>query len=141
MSSLFQDIRGALTTQANTATGLPSSRAYEGVPFNPVTGAAYVAYTLIPTQERPSSLGQAGLTLRQGLFQISLFYPAGSGTGAMESVADAVKNVFVAGNVVTQGTTNVRISYAERNAPIIAHPDFLQLVVTVGWQLHTPTTP
>lgn len=142
MTTLYQDIRGCLQTRANTATGIPGSaqRAYEGVPFAPTVGTAYIAYTLIPTQERPASLGPSGQTLRQGLFQVSLFYPSGSGTGTVESIADAVKNVFVAGNTLTQGTTSVRIRYAERGQCTVS-ADWIQCNVTVAWDLHTPTTP
>ena len=138
MTTLFQEIRGALTTQANTASGIPAVKAYEGVPITPNVGTAYVAYTLIPTQERPASMGLDGLTLRQGLFQIGLFYPSGSGTGAAEAVADAVKSKFVPGTFLTQGTTTVRLRYCERG-PVQTTPDWIQAPVTVGWDIHTPT--
>jgi hypothetical protein len=136
--SLYQDIRGALTTRANTTTGLPASKAYEGLAFDPVIGTAYVAYSLIPTLERPASVGLDGLTLRQGLFQVSLFYPSGSGTGTAESKADDVKSKFVPGTYLTQNTTTVRIRYAERGQCQI-EPDWIMVPVTVGWDLHTPT--
>lgn len=136
--SLFQDIRGALQARANTTSGLPTGRAYEGVTYAPTVGTAYVAYTLIPTQERPATLGQYGDTLRQGLFQVSLYYPAGSGTGTAEAMADAVKSKFVPGTDLTQGSTTVRISYAERGH-VQTQPDWIMVPVTVAWMIHTPT--
>lgn len=137
-ASLYQNVRGALTARANTTAGLPSSRAYEGVTFSPTVGTAYVAYTLIPTQERPSTLGQDGQTLRQGLFQISLYYPAGTGTGTAEAMADAVKSNFVPGTSLTQNSVTVRVSYAERSQCMVT-PDWVQCNVTVGWFLHNAT--
>jgi hypothetical protein len=142
--SLFQDIRGALTARANTASGIPSTRAYEGVPLNPAIGTPFVRYTLTPTQERPSSLGANGMTLHQGLFLIDLFYPTSdtstgkTGTGAAEVVADAVRAVFTPGNTLTQGSTSVRIAYVER-AQAIVDPDWIQIPIAVSWNLHTPT--
>lgn len=138
--SLYQDIRGALTARALTASGLPAARAYEGVPSDPTVGTPYVSFTLLPTQERPATLGQAGDTLRQGMFQVSLFYPAGSGTGTAEAMADTVKGVFVPGTDLTQGSTTVRIRYAERGQ-VQMQPDFLMVPVTIGWWLHSPTNP
>jgi len=138
--SVFQDIRGALTVQANTAAGLPGDKAYEGVPYTPVVGTAYVAYALVPTAERPRTLGQYGDTIRQGLFQASLFFPSGSGTGLAESAADAVRAKFPPGQVVTQNETVVRVRYAER-APAQAHPDWVMVPVTVAWTTRTSTTP
>lgn len=140
--SLFQDIRGALTVQALTATGIPAdpNRAYEGKPFTSTVGTPYIAFTLIPASERPASMGPDGFTLRSGLFQVGVFYPDGFGTGAAESLADAVKDKFVPGTVVTQGTTKVRIKYAERKQAVTM-PDFVQIPVTIGWEAHTPTTP
>lgn len=137
--SLEQDIRGALTARALTASGLPAMHAYEGVPFSPVLQTPYVAFALIPTQERPSSLGPGGLTLKQGLFQISLFYPAGSGTGAAESAADAVKAAFTPGLSLTQNSNFVRIKYRER-APAKISADWIMVAVTVAWDTHVPTS-
>jgi hypothetical protein len=137
-ASLWQNIRGALTTRANATSGIPAATAYEGLKYTPTVGTSYKAYALMPTQERPSTLGQYGDTLRHGLFQISLFYPAGSGTGAAEAMADAVKSQFVPGTDLTQNSVTVRISYAERG-PIQQDPDWIMVPVTVGFFLHTPT--
>jgi Bacteriophage related domain of unknown function len=136
--TVFQDIRGALTTRANTTSGIPSAKSYEGERYVPTVGTEFIAYTLLPTQERPSSIGQAGLTLRQGLFQISLHYPSGSGTGTAESIADAVKSNFVPGTYLTQGDTTVRIRYAERSACRV-DAEWVIVDVTIGWDLHTAT--
>lgn len=139
--SLHQDIRGALTARANSVGNpLPDLdwRSYEGVPFRPEVGEAYVAYTLLPVSARPATLGQYGLSLHQGLFQIGLFWPTGSGTGSVEAAADAMEAAFTAGDVLTQGSTKVRVRFVERGQ-IQQQPDWLQLPITVGWDLHTPT--
>jgi len=134
VTTLFQDIRGALTTRANAASGMPAVHAYEGVPITPNVGIAYAVYSLLPEQERPVTFGGT-VTLLQGEFHITLWFPSDSGTGQAEQAADSVKDQFVPGDVVTQGQTSVRIEYAERR-PAQITPDWITVPVSVGWNLH-----
>jgi hypothetical protein len=136
--SVSLDIRGALQVRAATATGFPGSaqRYYEGLAFTPTIGTPYARMTLFPTQGRAAVIGGA-LVRHQGLFQVDLFYPAGLGTGAAETVADAVKAVFIAGLSVTQGSETVTIEYAERAAAIQQNADWLMVPITVGYHCYS----
>lgn len=134
--SLYQNIRGALQVQAATASGFPAAakRAYEGVRFvEPSDGSTWVKMTLIPATGRPYSV-DGGTKQHTGMFQIDVFTAPGAGTGAGESLADAIKTVFAPGTRLSLNSEIVIIEYAERASVIDADPQWLQIPVTVGWR-------
>ncbi len=75
--------------------------------------------------------------LHRGLFLVEIGYANngtdGVGTGAAESLADAVKAVFEPGASLTQGSETVTIRYAER-AAAVEELDWIRATVTIGWQ-------
>lgn len=137
--SLFQEIYGALLARARTADGIPTEESQEGSKYSPVTGTPFVGFTLTPTGSRPATIGRGGLTLHEGLFIVSLFYPNGTGVGAAAAIADAVRAKFVPGDDLTQGASIVRIRYSERAQAVIDN-NWLQIPVNIGWSCHSPTS-
>lgn len=136
--SVYTDIRGALQVRAATASGFPAvaQRKYEGRRFTPTTGTTWVRMTLFPSSGRPAVVGGA-LHLHEGLFQVDLFYPASGdpGTSAVETLGDAVKAVFQpGGSPMTQGSEAVTVRFAERSQVMEEEPDWLRVMVTVGWR-------
>ena len=132
--SLSVNIRGALQQRAILATGFPASnqRAFDGVEFNPTNGTAWARLSFLPQTSRAFSVSGA-VKEHRGLFQVSLFYPAGTGTNTGETAADAVKAQFTPGLRLQQGGETIVIDYAEL-APSIQEPDWISFPVTVAYR-------
>lgn len=138
MASLYQNIRGCLQSRALATPGFPARCAFEGALFSSTVGTPWARLTLMPQMGRPYSVS-AGLMRHSGLFQVSVFLPAGGGpgTGAAEAIADAVKARFVAGMKLAQGGETVEIEYAERSQAMV-EADWISAPVTVGWRCFSP---
>lgn len=137
-NTLYQDIRSILVKRAATAAGYPTQalRAEEGVRFTPPqSGATWVRHTLVPSSERPASVGAGGQNLLQGMFVINVSVVDGAGTAALDALVDAIRNVFKPGTDITQGSAAVRVRYCERG-PVLPENNWLTVAVTVGWHLH-----
>lgn len=132
--SRLTEIRGALQLQAASVAGFPplSQRAYEGKSFDSTVGTPWARLTLMTTSGRPFDLAGES-RIDSGLFQISLFYPDGNGTGEVEALADAVMAAFRPGQNLIQGSTLVSIMYAQPG-PTLQEPDWIHVVVTIAWR-------
>ncbi len=136
MTTLAQDIRGALHAQAITAAGFPASNqiAEEGMPFTPTPGTTWVRLTFRPVQQRPFALaGQGGVKGHKGTYLVDVYAPAGNGTADAESLADAVRDVFLPATRLALDSEHIIIDYAER-APALLGADWSTVPVTIGWR-------
>ena len=144
MTTINQDIRGALQIAAAAVSGFPSSAqiAYEGRKFTPTIGTAWARMKYAPASARAAVVG-AALIVHRGLFYIELYWPAanegGPGTGDLESLADAVRAAFRPGNAaLSNGAAAVTIEYAERgDVTEDPDPNWLRCAVTVGWNCYS----
>ncbi len=134
MTSIYQDIRGALQTQAMTASGFPAITevAAEGVLFTPVVGTTWACMTLMPSQDRAFSVS-GGTTQHMGLFQVDIHTPSDNGTAAAEIAADAVRAVFAVGSRIPFNNETVIVDYAERKQAMV-DPNWIFCPVTVRWR-------
>lgn len=137
MTTVSQNIRGGLQTQAMLAAGFPaqSQTAFEGETFAPTTGVPWARLTLMPQSGRPFDV-PAGTTAHMGLFQVDMYVPDGLGTGAAEIAADAVRAVFRGGTILAIGGDRVLIDYAER-AQAQQQPNWIFCPVTVRWRCYS----
>lgn len=133
-NTLDQNIRYALESRLATVSGLPAI-AYEGVRYTPAPGTAFIEPTIVPTAERPATMGDDHLVLHEGLFMVLLVYPNGKGAGAIEAMANAVKAKFKASDVSTVNGVTVRFRYAERR-PSIHEPDWVRVPISIGFYLY-----
>ena len=102
-------IRAALevrlaTWAAQQTPALPV--AWEDRPFSP--SGPYLRVSMLPAEPDDPVLGQ-GLQRHQGVYQVSVFVPAGSGPVTAESKAANIAALYARGTVMTQGTTRVVI--------------------------------
>lgn len=135
--SVSTDIRQALEKHLVTVAGLPATQEFEGAPIlNPTPGTAYVSAAIHPVAERPSSAGSDAFILHEGLFLVNLFLPSGKGPHDIEVLADAVKAAFTVATVLTQGSTSVRIRYAEKSAARV-EADWLMVPITISWYVYS----
>lgn len=132
-TTLYQDIRAALTAQAKIATGFPAQVAYEQFFFTPTMGTPYARLTLLPSSSAPFSVdGQTAM--HRGLFQVDIICPAQAGTALAESLADNVMAVFKTGLRLPAGIDTVKIETSQRHTAI---PDaaWISIPVTVNWRV------
>lgn len=102
-----QLIRAALDTRLSTMPGLPPI-AWEGEDYAPVAETTYAKVNLLPRRPANPTLTEQ----RQdngGVYQISLYFPRGAETGAMDALAGAVQLHFAASTSLSAGIINVRI--------------------------------
>ena len=129
--SLFQDIRGALQNNLAGVSGIPAI-AWEGVPYSPVVGTPFVEPVLFPTSSIPRTMGAAHLILHEGLFLVTLVYPAVGGTGTMEAMADTVKAAYNVSTPLALNSREVRVRSSQRGG-VEMDSDWMRLLVSIGW--------
>lgn len=130
-NSFDQNVRGALEQRLATVTGIPTI-VHEGEQFSPQPGAAHTVAVIVPTSERPASMGDDHYVLHEGLFMVSLVYPNRRGTAAISAMANLVKEKFKASDLATLNDITVRFRYAERR-PTVQEPDWIRVPIAIGW--------
>lgn len=137
--SAFLDIKAALeTVLAGLSPALPTQ--WEGTPITPPTPASgWLRTHLLPAVSKPAGLGSAAQTIHTGIFQVSVFWPAGVGTGAAVAVADAVAALFHRGSSASSGSTRVEF-LTPSIAPLIHATDdpWLHIPVSVPYRAFAP---
>lgn len=130
---VYDGIRATLEyTLANTS-GLPTGIAWENVNgFSPTTGTPYMTTLLLPTYRRPAVRGLNPQQRYQGLFQVNIFVPKGSGPAVADDYADIVLGAFDATTDLTYNSVTVPIEYAERTQGIDKDP-WYQVICNIGW--------
>lgn len=99
MSAPYTAIRSAFTTKLLAFPTLPQV-AWENRPFTP-TQVPYLQPTLIPAESFQSEIGVNGMNRYSGIYQISIFVPAGQGTAAIDLLRDTLIDHFCRGTIIT----------------------------------------
>lgn len=139
------EIRAALRQRLLTVANLPAGRQWENEGYDPVPGTPWLREKHMPTGSAPASFGGRGiadgLMRDDGLWQITLLYPAGKGTKPAEQMAKAICSAFRPGQsgVISYGGQNVICQRAEV-APAIQEPDWYAIPVTVRYYVTRPNT-
>ena len=136
--SLYNDIRAALEVAVSAVSGIPATanRVFDGMEYSPVVGTAYMRCTFIPNTARARTLGPPVLE-HLGLFQVSLYYPAGpTNRTAAETLADTIKSAFALDVTLSKNSTRVRIRYAERGQALVEN-GWVHIPITISWYVHS----
>lgn len=132
MSTFFNDMQAALDTKLAASVSDPV--AYPNIPYEPVTGTVYIKPTFIPTETSQASLGATGLDETNGIYQIEVIVPRGSGRPqAVDSIADAFKR----GTVLTYNDVKLRIRSVSIGLAIATDTAWYSVPVSVNFQLFT----
>jgi hypothetical protein len=114
-------IRAALETALATVTpNLPTE--YENVNFEPPASGAYQRTHLMPGDPVNDTFGD-DQKREQGIFQVLLYYPTGTGPGAATAQAELIKTKFKRGSTFTNGGISVTISNTPTIAPALFSDD------------------
>ena len=137
-NNIYNTIRAALETRlTNTLAG--TDIAYENVAFSPTTGTLFVKPTFIPTVTQPATRGLNPQLLYQGVFNVMVNAPEGSGPSLADTTCNTITNTFAATTdvsiVVGADTYIVRIRYAERQQGRIDTP-WYSVPINIGWYIY-----
>lgn len=97
-----QIIYQALRTHLNALADHPPI-AYENQPYEPVVGSMWLRESFLPAETAPLTVADGGSMDFSGIYQVSVFAPAGSGAAAGQAVAEDVAEHFARGTAVGQG--------------------------------------
>lgn len=125
-------IRSAFVARLTAFPGLPSV-AWENMRFTPVLGSPYVRPTLMPGEPTQAEIGENGCNRHVGVYQISLFFPAGKGLAAVEALRDGLVDHFKRGSVLT-GSIGVEITKAY-GGPMLEEPNWIHCPVTIQYRV------
>ena len=137
-NDIYNTIRAALETKLST-TLVGTDIAYENVAFSPTTGTLSVKPTFIPTVTQPATRGLNPQLLYQGVFNVMVNAPEGSGPSLADTTCNTITNAFAATTdvsiVVGADTYIVRIRYAERQQGRIDTP-WYSVPINIGWYIY-----
>ena len=133
MTTIFTDIVEALYEGAKASTG-GMEQAWENMGFEPTEGVPYARMSL-PVNIVDPGMGVDGLNMHRGIFEISLFYPLGTGAIPMMQKADVVSGLMGRGSELTHGSASVRVESISRG-PILYDKAWAQLPLNIKWRCH-----
>lgn len=110
---------------ATIKAGLPTGRAWEGVAYQPVTGEPFIDESLNPISSEPRALGAKGTIAHVMTGNVSLAYPSGRGTLAIERMAAVLLTLFQPGTILVYGNSNAVATKAER-APLMPDAEWIR---------------
>lgn len=131
MSTTFNDVQAALDTKLKTLSGTPV--AFPNVPYKPQAGTIYVRASFLPTETVQVSLGATGKDETNGIYQIDVVAPRGSGR---PQLLDTVADLFKRGTVLTYNSINVRVRSVSM-APAILDDEWYFVPISVNFQTYT----
>jgi len=107
---------------------------WENAPFTPPTdGSPWYRVTFMPGTPFRGTLGENGFSELRGIFQVSVFYPAGGGSGTARAKADAIVSLFKSGTSLVGSSLSLLVEMSWREAAL-NEPDWYHVPVRVRWR-------
>jgi hypothetical protein len=127
---IHKDLRAAWRAHLLTVTGLPSAWAWEARAFTPVIGTPWTREAFRPITSKPRALGTGGTIAHRCTGNLSLFFPSGNGTTAIDDAAGQILAAFKPGTPLVYGIAKGTVLEAER-AGLITEPDWVSCPVII----------
>jgi hypothetical protein len=109
--------------------------AWPGANFTPPADGKYLQALFLPNRPPTPTIPFDEVQARQGLFQVSVFWPVGEFLAAPLAMADRVRAHFARGTVITRDGIAVRIIEEPWASSPITEAHRLQIPVTVPWRV------
>lgn len=132
MATNFNDIQAALDTRLSTLSG-GYSIAWPNTKFEPAANETFLSPSFLPAGTVQAGLGSSGKDETNGLYQIDVVYPAGSGRS---SIPDSVADHFKRGTVLSYNSVNVRVRSVSIESAV-TEGAYHFVPVTVDFQTYT----
>jgi hypothetical protein len=125
-------IRAAFVTRLQTFPSLPSV-AWENMSFTPGV-VPYLAPFLLPVEPFQAELGVNGQNQHSGVYQISIYAPAGSGTSAINTLRDNLVDFFKRGTTMVYSDISVQVVKAWPG-PMLQETDWVHIPITIRYRV------
>lgn len=131
MTDITDKIRAALDAKT-AAYDTDTLFVFDNVPGAPAVSQTYVEVSFAPTSKRPAVRGPNPQHRYQGLYQLTVCTPKGTGPGAAFQLAAALCDYMPGSSTVDGVDVNVSIEYSEARQ---GYPDgnFFRVPVQVAW--------
>lgn len=107
--------------------------AWPDVDFVP-PAEGYLRVTFLPNVTVQGDLGTLGRNRHAGLFQVSLMWPEGYGSGEPMALAGEIIAHFKRGTVITRDGVTIHIDRPPYLSPALKDPPFTQYPVTISYR-------
>lgn len=134
ISLLHAATKSAIASTASGTGGVikPQLTAWEGVAFLPIYGVPFQKVNLL--RARPQTPTYGGNFSREvGFMQVSLFYPKGKGTFALDSRAELLQSTFKRGSSFTKDLIVVHINDKPDVQPSLVTDQAIMLHVRIPY--------
>ena len=125
-------ISAALSSHLKTMPSLPGV-AWENAPFNPVSGALYIAENYLPADTVEVGLSDDSSNQFIGLYQISVNAISGMYKLEAQTIADSVISHFARGTSLTYEGQKVRIESSSISTGL-QDGDRYMIPVSINWR-------
>lgn len=132
MATYFADIEAAFTNHINTLNNRPAV-AWPNVKFEPNSKKPYIRINIIPAETVQASLGADGKDETNGICQITVFVPAGTGR---TDLPDVIADHFKRGTALSYNGTRIRLR-SPSVGPAISEGAFYFVPVSIPYQTFT----
>ena len=132
MSTFFNDIQAAFDTKLGQSVSSPI--AYPNIPYEPSADTVYVRPTFLPAETNQASLGATGKDETNGVYQIEVVVPRGSGR---PQTVDAIADAFKRGTVLTYNGVKVRVRSVSIGVALVTDAAWYSVPVSVNFQTFT----
>lgn len=124
--AIYEGLRGRL----NAMSGLPPV-AYENQPYTPVTGTLFLRENLLPADIDALTVADGDSMQYNGIYQVTVFAPAGEGAATGRAMAESVALHFKRGTAVPGGRVlSVSIAAAQQDG------GWYQIPVSINYRAH-----
>lgn len=137
MSAAFfhSHIRAGVRQKLLTLTALPPI-AWEGKPYQPVKGAAWMSEQMRPITSVVRATGVGGTIAHTITANFTLHFPPGKGTVDIDALAGSLMELFRPGTSVSYEGSSAVVQQTERMA-LMQEPDWVNCPVIVTLIGHT----
>lgn len=132
MATHFNDIQAALDTRLSTLSG-GYDIAWPNTKFEPEASQTFLSPSFLPTITSQAGLGASGKDETNGVYQIDVVYPAGTGRS---TIPDSVADHFKRGTILSYNDVNVRIRSVSIE-PALTEGAFHFVPISVDFQTYT----
>lgn len=131
MATHFNDIQAALDARLNTLSS-QYDIAWPNTVFEPEANQTFLSPSFLPAESVQASLGSEGKDEFNGIYQIDVVYPAGTGRS---TIPDTIADHFKRGTVLSYNSINVRVRSVSVS-PALTEGAFHFVPVSVNFYLY-----
>lgn len=135
MGSPCQAIESAFAERLTQYTALNDIQvAWPNVSCRPVIGTAYLRVDHSPGEPLQAEIGPEGRNVHVGFYQITLVYPAGTGTLGAGTIRDEIVDHFKRGTVLSSDGVSLTITRAFPGS-MMTDPDWVRIPITLRYRV------